>query len=89
MDKNIIVKPKDQIATVKKNPRTDVSIDNSTYEFKRAYEVKDEYGNIETFYRKDFVLCTAYDNQLNSKIADLGKQLLKLQAEKAEVDKLI
>jgi len=64
---------------ITRTERTDAEVDNSTYEIKTPYEVKDDYGNIATFYKKEVVLCTEYDATIAKQQEELVKQQEELQ----------
>lgn len=60
---------------ITKVPRTDVDVDNSSYEIKSPYEVNDDFGNAATLYKKETRLCTEYKAENEANIAKATKQL--------------
>lgn len=59
-------------------PRTDAEVDNSRYEAKVPYEVRDDFGNAVTLYQK-----------LPVDLASLASERESLVARIAEIDALV
>ena len=73
---------------ITRTERTDAEVDNSTYEIKTPYEVKDDYGNMATFYKKEVVLCTEYDERIAKEKEELIKQTEELQTKEEILNNL-
>ena len=64
---------------ITKIERTDQDVDNSCYEIKTPYIHTDDYGNTETFYKKEVRLCTEYDAQIR-----VDKEVKEVELQKIE-----
>lgn len=64
---------------ISKTPRTDKDVDNSVYELKVPYQVKDDFGNEVTMYRREERLCTEYDLDINRQITTLEQEITRLR----------
>jgi len=74
---------------IKKIERTDADVDNSVFEIKEAYEVADDFGKVETLYRKETIPVTDYTKLLDEQIETAQNELNRLITKKAEVEKVI
>lgn len=74
--------------SITKVARTDKDVDNASLELKQKYSYTDDYGNKGFFYRKEVVSATQYEADLQTKKAELTKQLADIATVEEKIESL-